>query len=144
MRCGPLRVPSPPIDDDVPPAHTPVANDPLPGRRPRALQCYNATLRLKPDHPHAYNNLGNAMKDRGRITEAMRCYSMACKLMPNFAAAHSNLACVLKDQGDVRGALTHYLRAIRIDPNFADAYRCVPRAPARGVEPHITCAPTAT
>ncbi|CAN0348796.1 unnamed protein product, partial [Ectocarpus sp. 8 AP-2014] len=28
-----------------------------------AIDCYRTTLRLKPDHPHAYNNLGNAMKD---------------------------------------------------------------------------------
>lgn len=29
-----------------------------------AINCYRTTLRLKPDHPHAYNNLGNAMKDK--------------------------------------------------------------------------------
>lgn len=31
-----------------------------------AINCYRTTLRLKPDHPHAYNNLGNAMKDKVR------------------------------------------------------------------------------
>lgn len=29
-----------------------------------AINCYRTTLRLKADHPHAYNNLGNAMKDK--------------------------------------------------------------------------------
>lgn len=35
-------------------------------RTQEAINCYRTTLRLKPDHPHAYNNLGNAMKDRVR------------------------------------------------------------------------------
>lgn len=28
------------------------------GNLDEAIQCYRSSLRLKPDHPHAYNNLG--------------------------------------------------------------------------------------
>ena len=36
-----------------------------------AIACYRTALRLKPDHPHAYSNLGTAMRDRGLIREAI-------------------------------------------------------------------------
>lgn len=49
-------------------------------------------------HPHAFNNLGNAMKDRGKFQEALRCYEKAIQINPNFAAAHSNLASLLKER----------------------------------------------
>ncbi len=42
-----------------------------------SLRCYQTTLQLKPDHPHAYNNLGNALKDKGMIKEAVKCYTTA-------------------------------------------------------------------
>jgi protein O-GlcNAc transferase len=31
------------------------------GRLEESINCYRTALRLKPDHPHAYNNLGNAV-----------------------------------------------------------------------------------
>ncbi|CAN0464719.1 unnamed protein product, partial [Ectocarpus sp. 12 AP-2014] len=55
--------------------------------------------RLKPDHPHASNNLGDAIKDKGLIKEAMHCDVTAVHLMPKFAAVHRNLGSVLKEQG---------------------------------------------
>lgn len=87
-----------------------------------AINCYRTALGLKPDHPHAYNNLGNALKDKGLIKEAAHCYVTACKLMPSFAAAHSNLASLLKEQGKLDQAIAHYREAIAIDPMFARGY----------------------
>jgi protein O-GlcNAc transferase len=79
-------------------------------RLDEAIESYRAALRLKPDHPHAYSNLGkhvrertavlysklwflpgNALKDKGFVKEAIHCYVTAIRLMPSFAAAHSNL-----------------------------------------------------
>ena len=44
-----------------------------------SLNCYRAALQLKPDHPHAYNNMGNALKDKGMIKEAVQCYTTAIR-----------------------------------------------------------------
>ena len=55
-------------------------------------------LQLSPDNLAAYNNLGNAMKDKGLVKEAIHCYVTAARLMPQFAAAHSNLGSILYDQ----------------------------------------------
>lgn len=90
-----------------------------------SFHCYQMALAQKPDHPHAYNNMGNALKDKGLVKEAVQCYTTAIRLMPRFSAAHSNLASILKEQGKIDQAIAHYMEAISSDPRFADAYRCV-------------------
>ena len=68
-------------------------------RLDEAINAYRSALHLKPDHPHAYNNLGNAMIEKGYIKEAIHCYVTAIRLMPKFSAAHCNLGSVFKEQG---------------------------------------------
>jgi protein O-GlcNAc transferase len=87
-----------------------------------AIACYRTALRLKPDHPHAYSNLGTAMRDRGLIREAIHCNVTAARLMPHFAPAHANLGSLLREQGQLDQALAHYHQAIALDPDFAEAY----------------------
>lgn len=72
--------------------------------------------------PRAYNNLGNALKDKGMVKEAIHCYITACRLMPTFAVSHSNLGSLLKEQGSFEQAIAHFEEAVKIDPMFADAY----------------------
>jgi tetratricopeptide (TPR) repeat protein len=87
-----------------------------------AITCYRMALRLRPNHPHAYTNLGNAMRDRGLIREAIHCNVTAARLMPCFAPAHANLASLLREQGQLDQAIAHYHQAINFDPEFAEAY----------------------
>ena len=35
-------------------------------RLEEAMQCYRRALKLKPDHPHGWNNYANALKDAGK------------------------------------------------------------------------------
>ena len=56
----------------------------------QAVQSFR-TESLKPDHPHAYNNLGDN-DDLGMVKEAIHCYVTAIGCCPP-VAAHSNLAC---------------------------------------------------
>ena len=45
------------------------------GQLDEALQCYRSALEMKPDHPHGWNNMGNALKDKGereRVCERER------------------------------------------------------------------------
>ena len=63
-------------------------------RLDEAINAYRSALHLKADHPHAYNNLGNAMIEKGYIKEAIHCYVTA-----KFSAAHCNLGSVFKEQG---------------------------------------------
>ena len=46
----------------------------------------------KPNIPEAYNNLGNAFYDQGKLKEAIACYGRALELKPDLADAHKNRA----------------------------------------------------
>ena len=52
---------------------------------------YELALEIVPNFHRARNNLGVALKHRGRIDEAIEQYKMAIELDPDFADAHSNL-----------------------------------------------------
>ena len=49
--------------------------------------------------PRPHNNLGNALKDQGKLAEAVASYQRALALKPDYAKAHSNLGIALTDQG---------------------------------------------
>jgi predicted O-linked N-acetylglucosamine transferase (SPINDLY family) len=46
---------------------------------------------LKADYADAYLNLGNALKDQGKLDDAVASYRRVLTLRPNYAQAHSNL-----------------------------------------------------
>ncbi|HKM54151.1 MAG TPA: tetratricopeptide repeat protein, partial [Isosphaeraceae bacterium] len=60
-------------------------------RLPEAVACYRRALQLKPDYAEAHSNLGNALKDQGKLNEAVACYRRALELKPDYAWVHSNL-----------------------------------------------------
>ena len=69
-------------------------------------------MELKPDFAEAHNNLGNTLKDQGKLDEAVACYRRALELKPDYAAAHNNLGVVLKGQGKLDEAVACYRRAL--------------------------------
>ena len=72
--------------------------------------------------PTAHNNLGNALKDQGKLDEAVACYRRALELKPDFAEAHNNLGNALKDQGKLDEAIACYRRALELKPDYAEAH----------------------
>ncbi len=78
---------------------------------------------MKPDYAQAHSNLGNALKERGRLDEAMTCYRRALDSKPNYAVAHYNLGCVLEESGDLSGAETSFRAALQNDRRFAAAHK---------------------
>ena len=48
-----------------------------------------------PRHAMAYNNLGNALKELGRVQECEAQFRRALELKPDYTEAHYNLAKVL-------------------------------------------------
>ena len=77
---------------------------------------------LLPGDAEAHNNLGNALKDLGRLDEAVARYHRALVIKPDFAEAHNNLGNALKDLGRLDDAVACYRRALAIKPDFADAH----------------------
>jgi protein O-GlcNAc transferase len=60
---------------------------------------YREAVRLAPRFADAYSNLGNALKQQGKVDEAVSCYEAALAIRPDFAAAHGNLGAALLDAG---------------------------------------------
>jgi tetratricopeptide (TPR) repeat protein len=70
----------------------------------------------------AHTNLGNALRDQGKVSEAIAAYREAIRLKPDFALAHTNLGNALRDQGKVSEAMAAHREAIRLKPDFAEAH----------------------
>ncbi|MDP4028258.1 MAG: methyltransferase domain-containing protein [Gallionella sp.] len=83
---------------------------------------WNKTVRVKPDHADAHNNLGNLLLELHRFTEAEAAYRQALSIQPDYAEAHfnlGNLCRILKRDTEAEAA---YLRAIDTCPDYADAH----------------------
>ncbi len=53
-------------------------------------------MELKPDYAEAHNNLGNALKDQGKLNEAVACYRRALEAKPGFAERTTTWASFLR------------------------------------------------
>jgi tetratricopeptide (TPR) repeat protein len=91
-------------------------------RREEAVQLLTRVVQLQPNNAEAHNDLGNALRDVGRLNEAATALSRAVALKPELALAHANLGNVLRDLGRLDEAIEGLGRAIQIKPDFAAAY----------------------
>ncbi len=93
-------------------------------RRPsRALEHFEAAMRLEPQSAVGRYNVGVALEALGRAAEADRIYREALALNPAYSAAHNNLGNLLLSTGRVDEARQHYVRAIESDTANAEARR---------------------
>ena len=49
--------------------------------------------------PRRTNNLGNALRDQGKLEEAIASYRQALRLKPDYAEAYNNLGIALRIRG---------------------------------------------
>ena len=50
------------------------------GKLDGAIATYREALAHEPNFPEAYNNLGNALREAGRVEEAIQCYTLCIQL----------------------------------------------------------------
>lgn len=79
-------------------------------------------IELKPNHPVAYNNLGNLLMIMGRFDESVKILKKALDLKQNFAEAHNNLGNTLEAIDRFDEAEASYKKALLLKPNFAEAH----------------------
>lgn len=96
----------------------------------RAANEYQRTLWLDPARVDAWNNLGVALRDRGRFGSAVVALQRALELQPSFARAHHNMGEIAFLTGNLAGAVQEYEEALRLEPasletrlNLAVVYR---------------------
>ena len=66
-------------------------------------------------------NLGNLLRDQGRLEEAVESYRRALAVNPAAVEAHNGLGVVLKEQGLVREAIEEYREVLRLKPGHGEA-----------------------
>jgi predicted O-linked N-acetylglucosamine transferase (SPINDLY family) len=87
-----------------------------------AIELIECAIPELDDLPEAHLNLGNALREVGRLTEAVDCYGRAIDLDPAYGMAHSNLARALNDQGQFEAGLESSRRAAELIPDFLGAH----------------------
>ncbi len=84
------------------------------GRLPEAREHYEACIRLAPDFPDAYNNLGAILFEQEELEAAAQAYRRTLELKPDDPAAHYNLGLLYLNLDDRRQALAHVRRAAEL------------------------------
>ena len=86
---------------------------------------YKKIVEIEPSNYKAHNNLGNALKELGKLDEAIDSYRRAVKIKPDYTKANFNLGNILNDFGKFKEAIPNLLLALKSKPNFTDAHNCL-------------------
>ncbi|MFP3502367.1 tetratricopeptide repeat protein [Burkholderia sp. SIMBA_062] len=85
------------------------------------LALMERSLAARPDASY-FNNLGNMLRECGRLDDAIAHYRRAVALRPDYPEAHNNLGNALRDARDLAEAMQSCSRAIELRPGYAEAY----------------------
>jgi Flp pilus assembly protein TadD len=69
----------------------------LRGALVRSVAAYRVAIGINPDYAEVHSNLGNALREEGKLDEAIAAYRQAIGLNPAYAEAHCNLGTARKD-----------------------------------------------
>jgi len=86
-----------------------------------AQEALKAAIALAPKQFAFYNNLGNTLKELGRLEEAVETYRKAIELNPKSHDAFNNLGVSLNQAGLSAKAVTQYDAALKLKPNYPEA-----------------------
>ena len=89
---------------------------------PEAEYDFKKATELNPNYAEAHNNMGNALKEQGKLEAATKAYQCALNINPNYAEACNNMGNALKDHGNLNAAIEQYQLALNINPNYAEAH----------------------
>ena len=82
---------------------------------------FRHTVEVTKNNYIAYNNIGDALLNKGQTDEAMRQFQEAIRINPDDAEAHYNLGVALFKKNQPGEAVSQFQEAIRIKPNYAQA-----------------------
>jgi len=91
-------------------------------RTERGVELIARAIAINPNSWGARNNLGNGLRDLGRLDDALASFDGAIALKPDFAEAHNNRGIVLRDQRRFDDAVAAFDRAIALKPDYAEAH----------------------
>ena len=91
----------------------------------KVINKYKKIVEIEPNNYKAHNNLGNALKELGKLEEATTSYRKAIKIKSDYTKAHFNLGNILNDFGKFKEAIPSLLLALKINPNYDEAHNCL-------------------
>jgi tetratricopeptide (TPR) repeat protein len=91
-------------------------------RTERGVELIGRAVALNPNSFGAHNNLGNGLRDLGRLDAALGSFDRSIALKPDFAEAHNNRGIVLQDLARLDDALKSFETAIALKPDHAEAH----------------------
>jgi tetratricopeptide (TPR) repeat protein len=86
------------------------------GQTKKAMDDFNAAVKLLPEYAAIYNNRGNLLLSLGLTKEAIKDFDRALLLAPGYAAAYNNRAGARAKQQEWRRAVEDYTQAVRLAP----------------------------
>jgi serine/threonine-protein kinase len=87
-----------------------------------AARFLSAAVAIRPRSCAVHNNLGNALRDQGKLQEAIAELRTALRLKPDSPVVHNNLGIALDDQGKVEEVIAELRTALRLDPDNPKAH----------------------
>ena len=87
------------------------------GEYAQAIEKLKVATAMLPDDSRAWNLLGLAYHQDGRVTNAFEAYQNAVSRDSNLAPVHYNLGCLYFDQNQFRNAVLEFSTYTRLDPN---------------------------
>ncbi|MBF0194184.1 MAG: tetratricopeptide repeat protein [Magnetococcales bacterium] len=92
------------------------------GEIEKAIKSYKKVLKIQPNNPSAFCNIGVALMHQGKFKNAVESFKKAISFKPDYAFAYSNLGAAQKELGDLTQAVLSYKKALAIQPEYAQAY----------------------
>ena len=77
---------------------------------------------INPRFPAVHSNLGNTLRELGRLDEALKCFEKAIALDPTYAAAYLNRGVIYRVLTRFDLAIECFNKAISLKPNTPEAY----------------------
>jgi uncharacterized protein (TIGR02466 family) len=87
-----------------------------------AVASYRQALKLQPNTPDLWFNLGIALTQINQLNEAAEAYRQATRVNPQFFEAHGNLGTILQRQGKLDEAIASYEAGLKINPQDARGF----------------------
>ncbi len=92
------------------------------GEPEKAMEQYQAALKLEPNDRVANLSYGGALILVGKLREATNFFAKFLQSDPDYGEAHENMGQALLASGDLDGAVAQFADAIRLNPTRAVAY----------------------
>lgn len=91
------------------------------GEIDKAIEHFQAALKLKPNYAGAHNNLGLAYGKKGMVDKAIEHFQIALKLKPQ-AGTYVNLGIAYSNRGWADEAIKQFQAAIKLKSDYSDAH----------------------